>query len=217
MFDFVHILKTIRNNWLNLKNENQVFIYPSFEDFYPTYTKFPLTIQKASFNEIRIIYKFEQKNIARMAPRLTTKACRPSKLERQNVKLALRVFHELASAALKIFSESRPDQFKCQISDFIDIVVNFQSSTTFHQSILSWIYIPCSSLHSAYYAELSVWKNMKQIGPAQFLSGGTNHLYLKSSATVPLHSIHYLGSECIIMQAVDRSDRIRATYTPCLL
>ena len=38
MFDFVHILKTIRNNRLNLKNENQVFIYPSFEDFYPTYT-----------------------------------------------------------------------------------------------------------------------------------------------------------------------------------
>ena len=123
MFDFVHILKTIRNNWLNLKNENQVFIYPSFEDFYPTYTKFPLTIQKASFNDIRIICKFEQNNIAKMAPRLTTKACWPSKLERQNVKLALRVFHESTSAALKIFNESRPDQFKCQTSDFIDIVV----------------------------------------------------------------------------------------------
>ena len=69
MFDFVHILKTIRNNWLNLKNENKVFIYPSIEDFYPTYTNFPLTIQNASFNDIRLIYyKLEQNNIAKTAP-----------------------------------------------------------------------------------------------------------------------------------------------------
>ena len=95
--------------------------------------------------------------------------------------------------------------------------LNFLSSTIFHQSILPWIYIPCSSLHGAYYAELSAWKNMKQIEPAVFLPRLTNHLYLKSSATVTLHSIHYLGSACIIMQAPDRSDRIRASYKPCLL
>ena len=68
----------------------------------------------------------EQNNIAKMAPRLTTKACWPSKLERQNVKLALRVFHESTSVALKIFKESRPDQFKCQASDSIDIVVKMR-------------------------------------------------------------------------------------------
>ena len=28
LFDFVHILKSIRNNWLNLKDHDRTFIYP---------------------------------------------------------------------------------------------------------------------------------------------------------------------------------------------
>ena len=31
-FDFVHILKTIRNNWLNLKSDSKNFIYPNLVD-----------------------------------------------------------------------------------------------------------------------------------------------------------------------------------------
>ena len=54
LFYLFHILKTIRNNRLNLKNENTVFIYPSIEDFYPTHSSFLLTIQNASFNDLRI-------------------------------------------------------------------------------------------------------------------------------------------------------------------
>ena len=33
MFDFVHILKSIRNNWLNQKNFNKTIHYPNFENF----------------------------------------------------------------------------------------------------------------------------------------------------------------------------------------
>ena len=32
LFDIVHILKTIRNNWLNQTDYNRTFIYPSFDN-----------------------------------------------------------------------------------------------------------------------------------------------------------------------------------------
>ena len=36
MFDFVRIVKTIRNNWLNLKNDYHTIIYPKLQDYFPT-------------------------------------------------------------------------------------------------------------------------------------------------------------------------------------
>ena len=38
LFDFVHILKTIRNNWLNQTDYNRTFIYPSFDNLSITNT-----------------------------------------------------------------------------------------------------------------------------------------------------------------------------------
>ena len=32
LFDSVHLLISIRNNWLNQKESNQTFIFPSFEE-----------------------------------------------------------------------------------------------------------------------------------------------------------------------------------------
>lgn len=69
MFDFVHILKTIRNNWVNQKDYRRSFSYPNFEDFSTIYT--------ASFEVIRTLYKADQHSIAKLAPRLTTIACQP--------------------------------------------------------------------------------------------------------------------------------------------
>ena len=36
MFDFVRIVKTIRNNWLNLINDYHTIIYPKLQDYFPT-------------------------------------------------------------------------------------------------------------------------------------------------------------------------------------
>lgn len=30
-YDFVHVFKNIRNNWINLKNDMKTFVYPDFE------------------------------------------------------------------------------------------------------------------------------------------------------------------------------------------
>ena len=46
LFDFVHILILIRNNWLNQKYCNCIFSFPSFEDFSQNHS--------ASFEEIRV-------------------------------------------------------------------------------------------------------------------------------------------------------------------
>ena len=37
-FDIVHIIKSIRNNWLNLKDYDRTFIFPKFEDCTQTLT-----------------------------------------------------------------------------------------------------------------------------------------------------------------------------------
>ena len=101
LFDFVHILKSIRNNWLNQKDIDRTLCFPSFEDF--------SQILSASFEIIRGMYR-DQRSLAKLAPRLTAEACRPSSLDRQNVKLALRVFDISTASALKACcSETPPD------------------------------------------------------------------------------------------------------------
>ena len=59
MFDFVHIIKTIRNNWINQKDPNHTFTFPSFDDFSLS--------NSASFEDIRVIYKEEQRSVAKTA------------------------------------------------------------------------------------------------------------------------------------------------------
>ena len=113
LFDFVHILKSIRNNWLNKHDYNRTFLYPSFDDFSHN--------SKALFEDIRQLYRSEQNSVAKLAHRLTAKSCWPTSLERQNVSLAHRVFNESTAAALTIQNSSRL-KFKSDTADFVTII-----------------------------------------------------------------------------------------------
>ena len=119
LFDFVHIFKSIRNNWLNLKDYDHTFKYPDLL-LYPSLDE-TNKVKKAMFNDIRLLYKSEQHSTVKQAHRLNSKACWPTTLERQNVNLALRVFNESTSAALKIQNDSR-SEFKNDTPYFIDII-----------------------------------------------------------------------------------------------
>ena len=99
LFDFVHILKTIRNNWLNQTDYNRTFTFPSFENFAMTNT--------ATMEDVRLLFKSEQLASVKQAPRLTAKSCWPTKLERQNVHLALRIINDQTAAAIQIHSSTR--------------------------------------------------------------------------------------------------------------
>ena len=83
LFDFVHILKSIRNNWLNQHDNNRTFLYPNFEDL--------TQVNRAIFEDIRLLNQIEQNSVAH---RLTTKSCGPSNLKCQSVILAHRLFNE---------------------------------------------------------------------------------------------------------------------------
>ena len=101
LFDTVHILKSVRNNWLGQNGDEKVLLFPSF----------PLsdggTKMQASFAHLREVHSSEQENIVKLAPHLTFKSLYPSNLERQNVKLALKIFDEKTAVALGEFGKIR--------------------------------------------------------------------------------------------------------------
>ena len=114
LFDFVHIIKSVRNNWLNQKDYNKTFIYPNFEDFSIT--------NSAILEDVRLLYKDDQHSVAKLAPKLTSKSCWPSTFERQNVNLALRIFDDSTAAALNLVHLSRQISTNSQTADFISTI-----------------------------------------------------------------------------------------------
>ena len=95
---FVHNLKSIRKDWLNLKDYDHTFTYPNQLIFhkYDEVNK----IHVARFQDIRLLYKSEQSSLLKQAHRLSSKACWPTMLERQNVNLALKILDQLTYEAL---------------------------------------------------------------------------------------------------------------------
>ena len=120
LFDFVHIIKSIRNNWLNLKDYDHTFAYPDMQLF-PSLLNSTTKLNEAKFNDIRKLYKSEQHSTMKQAHRLSYKVCWPTSLECQNVNLALRVSNESTCAALKIQNDLHPDSIN-DTSNFVDVL-----------------------------------------------------------------------------------------------
>ncbi|KAI6652390.1 Transposable element P transposase [Oopsacas minuta] len=66
----------------------------------------PHCLNSASFQDLRILSSSERGSLAKLAPQLTLKACFPSSIERQNVRLVLKVFNALTLSALEIQNEN---------------------------------------------------------------------------------------------------------------
>ena len=133
LFDIVHIIKSIHNNWLNLHDHDKTFVFPLFEYCFGGYSNYLtppnslcVSIQTknvtvspiehpslypqvctAPFEDIRSLFKSDVYNILKRAPKLSSKACWPSKLERQNVNLALKIFHESTYYGLLTFQTEK--------------------------------------------------------------------------------------------------------------
>ena len=120
LFDFVHIIKSIRNNWLNLKDYDRTFTYPN-PLIFPNFDDVN-NIGRARFQDIRLLYKNEQSSLIKQAHRLTSKACWPTMLERQNVNLALKIFDTSTSAALAIYNAKHANS-QSQTPEFLDIII----------------------------------------------------------------------------------------------
>ena len=99
LFDPVHLLKCIRNNWITEKTRT-------------------LSIDGATFgcfDDVRELYISERANALKTAS-LTHSAVFPSKLQLQNVQHVLRVFNEKVVAGLRL-------KGKHETADFIDQVL----------------------------------------------------------------------------------------------
>ena len=92
VLDSVHIIKCIRNNWINQKDQNQSLKYPPFN----TNCDQPIQLSTASFSSLKKMYQIENKpnNLVKYSSRLNLKSLAPSNFEQQNVKYVLNVFND---------------------------------------------------------------------------------------------------------------------------
>ncbi|GBO03880.1 hypothetical protein AVEN_62404-1, partial [Araneus ventricosus] len=91
LFDTVHLIKSVRNNWFNEKTLGQVLCFPSPDN--------SSKISLAKLQYLKDIYETEKSNLIKNAPKLSQKVLYPT-FEKQNVLLALNIFHESNIAAL---------------------------------------------------------------------------------------------------------------------
>lgn len=108
LFDTVHILKNIRNNWLNKIDKEKTFYYPNFDNN---------RIQLACFGDLRQFHATESHLLIRKAHKLNKQTLDPSSIQRQSVSLALNVFHSSTIAALK-----SSNQDYCGTVEFLEII-----------------------------------------------------------------------------------------------
>ncbi|GFX76882.1 THAP-type domain-containing protein [Trichonephila clavipes] len=117
IFDSVHLIKPIRNNWLNQKDADSSLMYPDPSEF--------SQIRKATFSSLFKIYN-EEMNIVKLAPKLCLKALKPTNFEKQNVKLDLKIFEESNVTSLNILKDKLgyPEMFR-DTAIFIKYILDF--------------------------------------------------------------------------------------------
>ena len=117
VIDTVHILKCIRNNWLNQRNSEKCMMYPEFHcsDNNPI-------IKSASLNTLKKLHEVEENNFITYNHTLSFKALNPSNLERQNVKLVLRIFNDFVIQALLELGEKNNLNFYKETAEYINLI-----------------------------------------------------------------------------------------------
>lgn len=135
IIDPVHIIKCIRNNWINQKNSDRCMFYPDIIACFSN-IEFPQQLQfhqrtsspnlkTASFSDLKKLYEAENNDIVKYAHSLTAKSLAPNNLERQNVQLALNIFNINVAIALRQTGE----RFN---------ILNFEGTSDFIHIITCW-------------------------------------------------------------------------------
>lgn len=115
-FDSVHLIKNVRNNLLSAKK----FVFPGF-DFNVCGLKISSCPGYISWHDIHNIHDKDQKMQAnlRKAPKLSYQALHPGN-NKQNVNLALGIFHETTIAACKSYYPARED-----MANFLNLILTW--------------------------------------------------------------------------------------------
>ncbi|KAH9383460.1 hypothetical protein HPB48_024969 [Haemaphysalis longicornis] len=118
--DPVHLLKCVMNNWLNQKNPGTCIFFPEFPG-----TSSLVQVNGASFKALRDLHASEQHSVSKFGYGLSYKALHPSNIERQNVKLVLKVFSSFVVEALKIHGNELSLNYAIGTAQFIDLILTW--------------------------------------------------------------------------------------------
>lgn len=111
LFDSVHLIKSIRNNWLS---QGSIY-FPNPSD---------RKICSASLTNLKNIYEVEKTCVLKLAPKLSQKVLFPNKIEKQNVRLALNIFHETNCSALEVYKERAGVNY-LETKMFLEFIANW--------------------------------------------------------------------------------------------
>ncbi|GBN61968.1 hypothetical protein AVEN_214159-1, partial [Araneus ventricosus] len=120
LIDSVHLIKCVRNNWLNQKNDVNSFFFPNFEG------NGKKSFHQASFASLRKLHPVDSNNLVKHSCKLTLKALSPSSLETQNVSLALQVFNDNTVGALKEVGNRYEIEHFEDTAEFIRIILTWR-------------------------------------------------------------------------------------------
>ena len=118
MYDSVHLLKCIRNNWVGQKDTNQTMKFPPFAiENYTIQTE----LHYAPFSTLKKLQKVEDGSLLKHSYKLSLKALSPSSFEKQNVNLVLQIFNEYVIQALLTVGKNHCLSFYAHVSEYIKI------------------------------------------------------------------------------------------------
>ena len=121
MFDSVHLLKCIRNNWIGQKDTEKTMRYPKFS-YSGKYFENEIEMNDAPLSTLQKLFWLERTSLLSHSYKLTQKALWPSSLERQNVNLVLKVFNEYVIEALLNFGKKKCLPFSSEVAGYIKVI-----------------------------------------------------------------------------------------------
>ena len=199
LFDSVHLLKSIRNNWLNQMDCEKTFRCPTFDDH--------KSLMCPQFSHLRKMYHLERSQIIKYAHQLTGKSMYPSNLEKQNVLLAVKVFHESNVAALKRLAATNSTFFKWEdTAEFLKLIkrwwdmvnVSHPKKGLFsnNNDAQPFSSLDDERLHfmNQFIVWLNAWKNLNQPSRQGCLSEETCFALTHTTATLSVIIKHLLQS-----------------------
>ena len=122
MFDSVHLLKCIRNNWINQKTFDKCMQFPDFSLDELSVCDSVSRICNAPFTTLKKLHSLEADSLLKHAYRLTLKALSPSNLEKQNVNLVVQIFNEYIVQALQTLGEKHNLACFDKVAKYIHII-----------------------------------------------------------------------------------------------
>ena len=145
LLDSVHLLKCIRNNWLNRCNE--MFIVPNTEQTFAVINDIlnadegsavcEYALDEVKFSDLRNLFHSEKNKLLKLAPNLSRKAMYPTSIERQNVSLAVSIFDSKNVVALEMLKSQGVDisNGTIQFLKLIKVVDNLQCTASYERHI----------------------------------------------------------------------------------